>query len=69
MSENPGTERVSFEAWLVSVTTRLCIDRLRRPSVERAAYIGPWLPEPFIGDTKDRPEGSKTASCQGMALA
>jgi RNA polymerase sigma-70 factor (ECF subfamily) len=36
----------SDEAWLVSVTTRLSIDRLRRAATERAAYEGQWLPEP-----------------------
>ena len=36
----------SGEAWLVSVTTRLAIDRLRRAGTERAAYQGQWLPEP-----------------------
>ncbi len=37
----------SDEAWLVSVTTRLSIDRLRRGATERAAYEGQWLPEPL----------------------
>jgi RNA polymerase sigma-70 factor, ECF subfamily len=37
----------SDEAWLVSVTTRLSIDRLRRLAAERAAYKGQWLPEPL----------------------
>jgi len=35
------------EAWLVTVTTRLALDRLRRARVEREAYTGPWLPEPL----------------------
>lgn len=35
-------------AWLVRTTTRLCIDRLRAAKAERAAYKGPWLPEPLI---------------------
>jgi RNA polymerase sigma-70 factor (ECF subfamily) len=35
-------------AWLVRVTTRLCIDRLRAAKAERAHYRGPWLPEPLI---------------------
>jgi RNA polymerase sigma-70 factor (ECF subfamily) len=35
-------------AWLVRVTTRLCIDRLRAAKVEREHYRGPWLPEPLI---------------------
>ena len=38
----------SPEAWLVSVTTRLCIDRLRTLKVDREAYVGPWLPEPIV---------------------
>ncbi|CAM5388110.1 hypothetical protein RLIN73S_04628 [Rhodanobacter lindaniclasticus] len=36
------------EAWLVTVTTRLALDRLRRAKTERAHYPGPWLPEPLI---------------------
>lgn len=37
----------SDEAWLISVTTRLSIDRLRRATTERTAYEGQWLPEPI----------------------
>jgi RNA polymerase sigma-70 factor (ECF subfamily) len=36
------------EAWLVTSTSRLAIDRLRRLKTEREAYIGPWLPEPIV---------------------
>lgn len=42
-------------AWLTTTVTRLCIDRLRAAATERAAYIGPWLPEPWIGDV-ERPD-------------
>jgi len=41
------------EAWLVTVVTRLCIDRLRKVRAERAAYVGPWLPEPLIATAAD----------------
>jgi RNA polymerase sigma-70 factor (ECF subfamily) len=37
----------SEEAWLVTVTTRLSIDRLRLATVERERYVGDWLPEPM----------------------
>lgn len=37
------------EAWLVTTTTRLALDRLRRLKTERDAYTGPWLPEPIVG--------------------
>lgn len=40
----------SPEAWLVTIVTRLCIDRLRAVRAEREQYVGPWLPEPLIGD-------------------
>jgi RNA polymerase sigma-70 factor (ECF subfamily) len=40
----------SPEAWLVTTTTRLAIDRLRRLKTEREAYVGPWLPEPIVTD-------------------
>lgn len=44
------------EAWLVTVVTRLSIDRLRKASNERETYIGPWLPEPLIISNKPSPE-------------
>ena len=40
----------SPEAWLVTTVTRLCIDRLRAARTEREHYVGPWLPEPLIGE-------------------
>jgi RNA polymerase sigma factor (sigma-70 family) len=43
------------EAWLVTVTTRLALDRLRRAKTERAHYPGPWLPEP-MGLASGQPE-------------
>ncbi|HET7357572.1 MAG TPA: RNA polymerase sigma factor SigJ [Nocardioidaceae bacterium] len=36
----------SPKAWLVTVTTRLAVDRLRRAMARRDSYVGPWLPEP-----------------------
>jgi RNA polymerase sigma-70 factor (ECF subfamily) len=43
---DPETVR-SSEAFLVSLTTRTCIDRLRRLKTQRSEYFGPWLPEPL----------------------
>lgn len=57
------------EAWLVTVTTRLCIDRLRVAKVERAAYTGPWLPEPLVSMEEVAPETSaELASDLSIAL-
>ena len=56
------------EAWLVSVVTRLSIDKLRKASVEREKYIGPWLPEPLIASNSPTPEEKlETASNLSMA--
>ncbi len=44
------------EAWLVTIVTRLSIDRLRKASHERETYIGPWLPEPLVVSDAPSPE-------------
>jgi RNA polymerase sigma-70 factor, ECF subfamily len=46
--ESDTSELRSTEAWLATVVTRLCIDRLRSAKTEREAYTGPWLPEPLV---------------------
>lgn len=46
----------SSEAWLVTVTTRLAIDRLRSAKVQREHYVGTWLPEPLMADAPVTPE-------------
>jgi len=38
----------SPQAWLMTTTTRLAIDRLRQRRAERESYTGPWLPEPLV---------------------
>ena len=38
------------EAFLVTVTTRLALDRLRSARARREVYVGPWLPEPLLTD-------------------
>lgn len=43
-------------AWLVTITTRLCLDRLRAVKQERERYVGPWLPEPIVNDQIPSPE-------------
>ena len=46
----------SVEAWLVTVVTRLAIDRLRAAIAEREAYEGLWLPEPLVAVDHETPE-------------
>ncbi|HEY1427736.1 MAG TPA: RNA polymerase sigma factor SigJ [Caulobacteraceae bacterium] len=53
-----GADRAAIAdpaAWLVRVATRLSLDRLRADRARRAAYRGPWLPEPLIEDISEDP--------------
>jgi RNA polymerase sigma-70 factor (ECF subfamily) len=56
------------EAWLTTVVTRLCIDRLRASRSEREAYLGPWLPEPLGDDASPADSASELASDLSMAF-
>lgn len=65
----PKQELRSPEAWLVTVVTRLSIDRLRDAKREREAYIGTWLPEPLVDEEPETPEqASELASDVSMAF-
>ena len=46
----------SVQAWLVTIVTRLAIDRLRAAKAEREAYVGGWLPEPIVQVDERTPE-------------
>ncbi|CAL9389442.1 ECF RNA polymerase sigma factor SigJ [Streptomyces sp. enrichment culture] len=39
--------------YLVRITTRLAIDRLRQIKARGETYVGPWLPEPYLTDFGD----------------
>ena len=39
--------------YLVRVTTRLAVDRLRQAQARKESYVGPWLPEPYATDFGD----------------
>ncbi|MFB7460452.1 RNA polymerase sigma-70 factor [Streptomyces sp. NPDC056188] len=48
--------------YLVRVTTRLAIDRLRRIKASGESYVGPWLPEPLVTDlTQTVPDAEERA--------
>lgn len=52
------------EAFLVRVTMRLALDRLRSARVKREIYVGPWLPEPLVTD----PETPETKAIEAERL-
>ncbi|MGW1983053.1 RNA polymerase sigma-70 factor [Streptomyces collinus] len=51
-----GADRADIReprGYLVRVTTRLAIDRLRQVKARSEAYVGPWLPEPYVTEFGD----------------
>lgn len=52
----------SPRAWLGTVTTRLCLDRLGSARARREHYVGPWLPEPIATDAIERHEELESIS-------
>jgi RNA polymerase sigma-70 factor (TIGR02957 family) len=53
-------------AFLVRVTTRLAIDRLRSLKARRESYLGPWLPEPILTEAN---VGEATELAESVSLA
>lgn len=63
------TERVrSPEAWLTTTVAHLCIDRLRSERTKRELYIGPWLPEPLVGNESTFAEPASSDSDLSIAF-
>ncbi|MGO9358490.1 MAG: RNA polymerase sigma factor SigJ [Xanthobacteraceae bacterium] len=57
------------EAYLVTVVTRLCLDRLKSARAQREVYVGPWLPEPVFDAEALSPEtASELADNLSFAL-
>jgi RNA polymerase sigma-70 factor (ECF subfamily) len=58
----------SAEAWLVTIATRLALDRLRARAAEREQYVGWWLPEPIVELDQQTPE-SRAELASEVSLA
>jgi RNA polymerase sigma-70 factor (ECF subfamily) len=57
------------EAFLVTVTTRLAVDRLRSAQRRREAYVGPWLPEPLVDDVDGAPDDPERIAIEAERLS
>ncbi|HEX6684277.1 MAG TPA: RNA polymerase sigma-70 factor [Candidatus Limnocylindrales bacterium] len=54
-------------AYLVRITTRQSLNRLRTMKRRKESYVGPWLPEPML-TTRDVAEDVELAESVSMAL-
>src|ERR687890_2342788 len=48
-------------AFVATVATRLSIDELRSARARRETYVGPWLPEPIVTDSRPDDESVSMA--------
>src|SRR3954466_8108185 len=58
----------SAKAYLTTIVTRLCLDRLKSARPAREEYVGPWLPEPVATAGDAGPERS-LAQVESVTLA
>jgi RNA polymerase sigma-70 factor (ECF subfamily) len=58
----------SVKAYLTTIVTRLCLDRLKSARATREEYVGTWLPEPVATGDRSEPERS-LALAESVTLA
>ena len=55
-------------AFLLTMTSRICLDMLTSARARREEYIGPWLPEPVLDTTALAPD-SRTELAEDLSIA
>ena len=55
-------------AFLMTTTTRICLDMLTSARARREEYVGPWLPEPVV-DTAALAPDSRTELAEDLSIA
>jgi RNA polymerase sigma-70 factor, ECF subfamily len=66
-----GTNREKVldpKAFLMTTTTRICLDMLTSARARREEYVGPWLPEPVL-DTAALAPDSQTELAEDLSIA
>jgi RNA polymerase sigma-70 factor (ECF subfamily) len=55
-------------AFLITTTTRICLDVLKSARVRREEYVGPWLPDP-VTDTEALAPDAQTEIAEDLSVA
>jgi len=56
------------QAFLLTTTTRICLDVLKSARVRRETYVGPWLPDP-VTDTAALAPDAQTELAEDLSVA
>lgn len=59
----------SPRAFLSTVITRICLDRLKEAHATRVDYVGPWLPEPLLTETFEAGAACAVEKAESISLA
>ena len=57
----------SVRAFLATILTRICLDRLKEAHTTRVDYVGPWLPEPLL--TEGDGDADAVEAAESISLA
>ena len=66
-----GADRASVEdpkGFLITTTTRICLDVLKSARARRETYVGPWLPDP-VTDTAALAPDEQTELAEDLSVA
>jgi RNA polymerase sigma-70 factor (ECF subfamily) len=55
-------------AFLMTITTRICLDVLKSARMKREEYVGPWLPDPVTDTTSLAPD-AQTELAEDLSVA
>ncbi|WBQ07317.1 RNA polymerase sigma-70 factor [Kribbella sp. CA-293567] len=56
-------------AYLIRITTRLALNRLRQQKARREQYVGPWLPEPIVSTRAENDPAAVAEVADSVSMA
>jgi RNA polymerase sigma-70 factor (ECF subfamily) len=63
------TDIRDVRAYLIRITTRLALNRLRQQKSRREQYVGPWLPEPIAATPGDQDPAAVAEVADSVSMA